>query len=161
MKHLIKVLIAFCLFGFGIPIQAQNSIPATGGNATGTGGMVSYTIGQVVYTSITGTTGFITQGVQQPFEITVITAIEEASGIILELSVYPNPANDFVILKVKNYESVNLSYKLFSINGTLIQSEKVEGEEIQIPMWNIVSGTCLLKIIDNNKEIKTFKIIKK
>jgi len=159
MKHLIKVLIAFCLFGYGTTIQAQNFIPASGGDATGTGGTMSYTVGQVFYNTISGT-GTVTQGVQQT-GISVVTGIEEASGIILEASVYPNPATDFVILKVENYETDNLSYKLYDMNGTLFQSEKVEGNETQIQMGNIRPGTYLLKIADNNKEIKTFKIIKK
>lgn len=162
MKHLTKVLIAFCLFGYGTIIQAQNSISAAGGNATGTGGTVSYTIGQVVYTTISGTNGDIMfQGVQLPYEISVLTSTQEASGIILEISAYPNPANDFVILKVKNYDSDNLGYKLFDMNGTLFQRDKVKGNETLIQLGNIMPGTYFLKIDDKNKEIKTFKIIKK
>jgi len=161
MKHLTKILIAFCLFGYGTSLQAQSTIPASGGNATGAGGTVSYTIGQVVYTTISGTGGTMTQGVQRPFEISVVTGTEEASDIILELSVYPNPATGFVILKVKSYDIDNLSYKLYDMNGMLFQSKKVEGNETQIPLENIIPGTYLLKITDKNKEVKTFKIIKK
>lgn len=161
MKHLTKVLIAFGLFGYGSIIQAQNSIPASGGNATGTGGSASYTVGQVVSATISGTSGTVTQGVQQPFEISVLTAVAEASGITLEVSVFPNPATDFVTLKIENYESDNLSYSLLGINGTLLQSDKVNGDETMIQLGNIIPGTYLLKIADKNKDIKTFKIIKK
>lgn len=161
MKHFCKVLIAFCLFGFGISIQAQNSIPASGGNATGTGGKESYTIGQVVYTTIKVPTGTITQGLQQPYEISVVTAIKEASDITLEISVYPNPADGFVNLKVEKYDSDNLNYKLIDMNGMLILEKKVDGNETQIQLGNILPGTYFLKIVDNNKELKTFKIIKK
>jgi len=161
MKHFCKVLIAFCLFGFGITTQAQNSVPATGGVATGTGGKQSYTIGQVVYTTIQVPTGTITQGVQQPYEISVVTFIKEASDLTLEISVYPNPAAGFVNLKVEKYDSDNLRYKLIDMNGTLIQENKVEGNETQIQLGNILPGTYFLKIVDNKKEIKTFKIIKK
>jgi uncharacterized membrane protein YciS (DUF1049 family) len=49
MKYLFKILIVFGLFVFGTTSQAQNAIPVTGGNAAGTGGTVSYTIGQIVY----------------------------------------------------------------------------------------------------------------
>ena len=64
MKHFNKLLIAFCLFVLGMTIQAQNAIPAAGGNAAGAGGTVSYTVGQAVYTTNTGTTGSVVQGVQ-------------------------------------------------------------------------------------------------
>lgn len=160
MGHLIKVLIVFCLFGSGISIQAQYSIPASGGNATGTGGSVSYTIGQVVYTSIVVPDGIITQGIQQPFEILVVTGTSETSDITVEASVYPNPVTEFVILKVKSYEIDNLSYRLFDMNGSLIQEKKAEGNETRIQMGKFLPGTYILKIGNNQKDIKTFKIIK-
>ncbi len=162
MKQFCKVLIAFCLFGFGTAIQAQNSIPASGGNANGPGSSsVSYTVGQLVYTTISGTDRTLAQGVQQPFEISVITGIKEASDISLEISVYPNPATGFVNLRVGKYDRDNLVYKLFDMNGMLFQEKMVEGDETQIQLGNILPGTYLLKIVDNQKEIKTFKIIKK
>lgn len=161
MKHLTKVLIAFCVFGFGTIIQAQISIPATGGNATGTGGTVSYTIGQVVYTYISGTNGNLNQGVQVPYEISVVTTIDKESDANLNISVYPNPANGFLILKVANYDMEDLSYKLYDMNGMLLKNSKVEGTETQIQLGNIFTGTYLLKIANNKLEVKTFKIIKK
>lgn len=97
MKHITKILITFCLFGYGTILLSQNAIPATGGNASGSGGSVSYSVGQVTYLINTGTSGSVAQGVQQPYEISVVTGIEEASGIELEFSVYPNPASDFAI----------------------------------------------------------------
>lgn len=162
MKHFCRLLIAFCLLGCGtVAIQAQNSIPATGGNASGAGGAVSYTIGQLVYTPISGTTGMVSQGVQQPFEITVITAIEEASEISLEISVYPNPADGYVNLKIEKYDANNLRYMLFDMNGMLFQERKVEGSETLIQLGHLFPGTYFLRIADKQKEIKTFKIIKK
>jgi len=106
-------------------LPAQPTIPASGGNATGTGGTVSYTIGQVVYTTYTGTNGTVSQGVQQPYEISIVTGIEEAIGISLEIMAYPNPATDFIILIIKNYEVKNLSYQFYDINGSLLQDSKL------------------------------------
>jgi hypothetical protein len=160
MKHFSRVLIAFCLFGFGTTIQAQESITVSGGNGTGTGGTISYTAGQIVYTYISGTGGNISQGVQQ-IEISILSGTDESAGIILDISAYPNPATGFVKLKVESYDMENLSYKLFDMNGILFQSKRIEGSETQIQLGNILPGTYLLKIDDNNKVIKTFKIIKK
>lgn len=160
MKHLIKTLIAFCLFGSGTTIQAQNTIPASGGNATGSG-TVSYSVGQVVYTTNTSIAyGSVARGVQQPFEISVITGIEQAEDITLVCSVYPNPASDFLTLKVENYDKESLSYKLFDASGKLLESKKVNGNETIISMANLFPSIYFLKVIDNKKEIKTFKIIK-
>jgi hypothetical protein len=141
-------------------LQAQNTISASGGNASGSGGSVSYTIGQVVYNTYTGTNGSAAHGVQQPYEISVVTGIEEAKDISLEIMVYPNPATDFIKLKIENYELQNLRYQLYDINGSLLLDNKVESNETNIVMSNFLPATYFLKVTDKNKVVKTFKIIK-
>ncbi|MCJ7449016.1 MAG: T9SS type A sorting domain-containing protein [Bacteroidales bacterium] len=160
MKTPLIALTAICMFGFGTAIHAQNAIPASGGNASGSGGSVSYSVGQIVYTTNTGTNGSAAQGVQQPYEISVVTSIEEALDISLEMVVYPNPTTDFIKLKIENYEVKNLRYQLYDINGSLLKDNKVEGNETNIVMNNFLPATYFLKVTDNNKVIKTFKIIK-
>jgi len=145
----------------GIPLIAQQTVTTTGGNASGGGGSVSYTVGQVAYTTITdATNGSIAQGVQQPYEISVVTALEEAKNISLEFSVYPNPATDYLILKINGSVETPCMASLHNINGTILQTIKVETNETTIPMQGYSSGTYFLKITRANKEIKTFKIIK-
>jgi hypothetical protein len=151
MKTPSLALTAICMFGFGTAIQAQNDIPASGANAVDSGGSVSYTVGLVFYTTSTGTNGNVAQGVQQPFEISVVTGIEEAKGINLVCSAYPNPATDNVKLKVENYETENLIYQLYDIRGNLLENKKIEGNETSIVMSNLVPGTYFLKVSDNNK----------
>jgi hypothetical protein len=159
MKKISVALLVFCMFGSGIAILAQNAIPACGGNATGSGASVSYTVGQVVYTVITNS-GSVAQGVQQPYEISVVTSLESAKDISLEISVYPNPANDYLKLKIDGDVKTQCNASLYDINGNLLQTIKIEGNETSIVISNYVSSTYFLKVKDNNKEIKTFKIIK-
>lgn len=149
------------LFVLGLTgLLAQNTIPASGGNATGSGGSVNYTVGQVVDDTYTGTNGSVAQGVQQPYEISVVNGIDEALGISLEIKVYPNPTMDFIKLKTANYEIQNLRYQLYDMNGRLVKENKVEGDETSIAMSNLVPATYFLKVMDNKEVIKTFKIIK-
>jgi len=155
--------IAIMLFGLGglTSLQAQEAVTTAGGEASGGGGSASYTVGQTVYTTETGTNGnSIAQGVQQPFEISTVTGIEEAKGISLNVSVYPNPTTDYLTVKVENYETANLQYQVFDINGKLLQSIKATGEETQINTSNLVPANYFVKVLDNKKEIKVFKIIK-
>jgi hypothetical protein len=157
-KAKLSAILLLCIGLSGV--HAQNAIPASGGNASGSGGTVHYTVGQIVYNKSTGTNGSVAQGVQQPYEISVVTGIEAAKDISLEVSVYPNPAQDYVILKIKNYEVENLKYQLYDINARLLQDNKIVGNETNIVMSNYQSATYFLKVTDNNKVIKTFKIIK-
>jgi hypothetical protein len=147
------------IFGF-TGLQAQEAIPASGGDASGSGGSVSYSVGQMVYTTNQGTNGTITQGVQQPYEISVVSGLEEATSINLICSAYPNPTTDYLVLKVENYDIENLSYQLSDIDGKLLEIRKLEGNETFIVMSNFVPAVYFLKVIQNNKELKTFKIVK-
>ena len=161
MRHKKLKLSALFLLGLGITgLQAQTSINATGGDASGSGGSVSYSVGQVVYTTNTGANGSVTEGVQQPFEISVVTGIVEAKGINLSVSAYPNPTTDYLTLSIGEFEISNLSYQLYDMNGKLLQSEKISGNQTSIVMSNLVPSSYFVKVIQGNKEVKTFKIIK-
>ncbi len=161
MRHKQLKLGAVLLFGLGLTgLHAQTSVNATGGNASGSGGTASYSVGQVVYTTNTGTSGSVAQGVQQPYEISVITGIEEAKGINLSVSAYPNPTTDYLQLKVESEKLNDLSYQLFDMNGKLLQNQKLSGTETQINMGNYVPSTYFVRVSSGNQSIKEFKIIK-
>ena len=151
----------FLAFAFMLsPANAQNVILTTGGEASGSGGTVSYSVGQVSYAIHTGTGGSVSEGVQQPYETYEETGIDEAFGIELLVTVYPNPASDYLTLKVESYEIENLSYQLYDMNGRLVESKKITGIETGINMANLTPSTYFLKVIDGKKEVKTFKIVK-
>ncbi len=148
--------IAFLLLGLG-GLHAQESPTAAGGEATGTGGTASYSVGQVVYTTATGTNGSVAQGVQQPYEISTTVGINETS-INLEMSVYPNPTTDYLTLKVE--DNFNLSYQLYDLQGKVIENKKVTADNTTIKMKALPKATYFLMVTDNKNTVKTFKIIK-
>jgi hypothetical protein len=161
MTHKKLKLSAILLLGLGLTgLQAQTSINATGGNASGSGGSVSYSVGQVVYTTHTGTNGSVAEGVQKPFEISVVTGLEEAKGINLSVTAYPNPTTDFLQLKVESEKLKDLSYQLYDMTGKLLQNKKLTGTETQIDMSSYVPATYFVRVIAESKSIKEFKIIK-
>lgn len=154
--------IVLLLLGFGqTGLQAQESNNTTGSIALGSGGSVSYSIGQVVYQTHTGTNGSVNEGVQQPYEISVITGIEEMRGINLSVLAYPNPTTGLLQLKVEREKTKKLSYQLFDINGKLLQTEEITGNETNIVMGNFMPATYFVKVIQDNLEVKSIKIIKK
>ena len=161
--HHFKIILILLLFGMKV-LSAQEAVKASGGEASDERGSVSYSIGQVFYTTNTGSNGSSTEGVQQPFEIYVITAIEDHTGINLMTSAYPNPVTNFITLKVDKSDATKLFYYLYDFSGKLIENKKIRGNETQINMNKLVSETYLLKIVErkrsNSREIKTFKIIK-
>ena len=158
----IKTFILALLLSYSM-CKAQEATPASGGNASGSGGTVSYSVGQIVYSTHTGTNGYEVQGVQQPYEISVVIGIDEANGITLNCLAYPNPASDFVMLKVdaSTVHSIqSLNYQLFDLHGKLLQKHQIDNSETKVSFINLTPATYFLKVIQGNKEIKTFKIIK-
>ncbi|MGF1587001.1 MAG: T9SS type A sorting domain-containing protein [Bacteroidales bacterium] len=139
---------------------AQEAVTVSGGNASGSGGTVSYSVGQVFYSTFSGADGSVAEGVQQPFEISVVTSIEGTSGITVEMAVYPNPVTDHLILRVIDYDREDLSYQLFDIRGGLVANAKVTSIETTIMMGACTPGVYLLRVNDNIREVKTFRIIK-
>jgi hypothetical protein len=157
-KNLICLLL---LSGFAISVlHAQAAIPAAGGNASGSGGSVSYTVGQVLYNSILGINGTVAQGVQQPFEISVITAVKNTEEIILECVVYPNPTRGYVKLVIGTRNFENLRFQIYNFYGLRILDKKIDNKETDILMENLSPSTYYLKVLNGSKEIKTFKIVK-
>lgn len=161
MQHKKFKLSAILFLGFGLTgLQAQTAVPTSGGDASGIGGSSSYSIGQIVYTTNIGASGSVAQGVQQPFEISVITGLKEAKDLNLSVLAYPNPTTYFLNLKVENYENTNLSYQLYDISGKLLEIKKITDNETRIAMNNLVPAIYFVKVSQGNKDVKTFKIIK-
>ena len=140
-------------------LQAQQSTVAAGGDATGAGGSSSYSIGQIVYTTNSGTNGTVAQGIQQAYAITTLSN-PELTGLTLSVQTYPNPTTDIIVLALTNVELTDLSYVLYDINGRKIANAMVNQAQTQIGMQNLTSGVYILKVNQNNAELKTFKIIK-
>ncbi|MFC6096440.1 T9SS type A sorting domain-containing protein [Flavobacterium qiangtangense] len=140
--------------------HAQQSANATGGKASGSGGTVSYSVGQVAYTSLAGSNGSVSQGVQQPFEISEVLSIEGAEHISLNPTAYPNPAKDKLTLNLQNYDGSSLALQLFDLNGKLLYNEKIMSAETVINMQDYPFGLYFLKVTSAARDIKTFKIIK-
>lgn len=158
----ILIIVVFLFSGLnGLP--AQEAVVTTGGDFSGSGGKVSFSVGQPFYSTLTGGTMSVAQGVQQAYEISVISGIPLNNNPGMQISVYPNPVPDYLILKTDGFlpgAFPMLSYQLMGIDGRLLSQGKILGNESKIGMSHYAPGTYFLKVTTNNSEVKTFKIIK-
>jgi hypothetical protein len=142
--------------------KAQQATVASSGIAAGSGGTATYSIGQVVYTTNTSPTRSLVQGVQQPVEISLVLGVED-NLISLNLQAYPNPTSNYLTLNISflsSLSSESMNYQLFDITGKLIKNKKITSAAEIISLENLSSATYFLKVVNNNQELKTFKIIK-
>jgi hypothetical protein len=149
-----KALLSIFFCFFLISANAQRTTVASGGNASGSGGSVSYTIGQMDYTTNTGSTGSAMQGVQQPYEIIPISSTEQ------NISAFPNPTDGLITLSFENYPLINTTYQIYDEHGRLLQSNKINLEQTTIDLTEFATAIYFLKIQDGAKELKVFKIFK-
>ncbi|KEY18322.1 T9SS type A sorting domain-containing protein [Kaistella antarctica] len=160
MEHKRLKLFSIIFFTFGISnLYAQESVNAGSGNTFGTGGSGSYSLGQIVYTTNESVTGSSAQGVQQPFEISVL-GLGDISFSNNTISIYPNPVADHITILLKDVELSELTYQLLDMQGRKIVGKKIENNSTQIVMNHLPVATYFVKIIKRNRIIKTFKIIK-
>jgi len=137
---------------------AQESPVAGGSDGSGSGGTISYSVGQVLYTTDNGSTGSVAKGVQQPYEVFVVTGIAE--NIRVQISAFPNPALDYLTLQVSGQDWNGFSYQLYDLQGKLMENKAITSDETRIIMSNLPVAAYFLKVNDSGKEVKTFKIIK-
>jgi len=160
MSRIYTIIISFILLLWSVTeLKAQQGTSASAGEAAGIGGTISYTIGQVDYITASGSGGTLSEGVHHPYEIAVVTGQNE-KGIKLSCDVFPNPTSDLVVLTIDNPNSKNITWTLSDINGRLITHQKMDGSVATISMSHFADALYLLKVYNNDQEVKSFKIIK-
>ncbi len=155
MKKIISLIIFGCII---TSIQAQQTTASAGGNASGIGGTFSYSIGQVIYTYIYSSDVIVAQGVQHPFEISTLGFDNYQINLVMQT--YPNPTKDYLLLNVHSIDLSNIIFQLYDLNGRLIETRTIFNPIETICMVNLPSSVYFLKVTNNNKEVKSFKIIK-
>jgi hypothetical protein len=152
-------LLSILLLGFSLGTLAQTSIVAAGINTTGSGGTVNYTVGPIIFKKPNGQTS--TDGLQQPFEILTLSS-DEFNTTSIELSFYPNPTATELHLLLKNSGNEVFYFQLASLDGrTLVSAEKILIEDTIVNLEVHPQGIYFLQVTSGNKNIKTFKIIKR
>src|SRR5208283_4157272 len=139
--HFVKKELLIILFIITVVtgLHAQQAIVAAGGNALGMGGSVSYSVGQTAYSYLTGTNSSVSQGVQQPFEISTLTttstAVKEVVGINLSCKAYPNPVTDQLTLDVDDnlfQNKAHVTFQLYDVTGNVINDQIVTDDQTSI-----------------------------
>ena len=75
----------------------------------------------------------------------------------IEIAVYPNPSSDAFFIDSKE----NGVALVFDVLGKTIQSQKITSGTTKLDLNNAPNGVYLLKVINDNNQSKTIKLIKK
>lgn len=159
MKKLFSTISLFMLAVMSI--SAQSALVGTGGEANGSGGSVSYSVGQIAVQSNSEGNTSISEGVQQPYEIQTI-GIDNYPGITLNAVVYPNPTQGTVILSIDSFDSFSdiVFARLYDGNGKQIREIRIADHQTEIGMESLSTGTYYLNLFSGKQMLKSFKVVK-
>ena len=155
-----KILILFCVLMTGFGAYAQSAVSASGGESSGSGGSASYTVGQTFYSANVGTSGQVSEGVQQSYEIYDVTEVQNPLSANISLSVFPNPTSDFLTLRIDGDYIDGFNCTMYDISGKEIMLQQIGSSETSIDMQSLSPATYFVRVTKDKNEVKTFKIVK-
>ena len=165
MIKLTKVLILLLLFSWASvgaqTLSQQVLVPAAGEAKVG---VLNYsqTIGETAVELIRGAGFIFTQGFQQPGIKLVAEPPHEGTGV----DVYPNPATDFINVKLFGDEARKFRIELINITGRIVSSMNLDFTTgyfyiQQIDVTGLTLGFYFVRITSDDFVVKrVFKIEK-
>lgn len=157
-----KKLIIVVLLNLGICISvlhAQQVVSSAGDYYQAGNLSLSWTIGEPVIETFTGSDVILTQGFQQGYLSS--NSIEEYLFTGLNLQIYPNPTADDLNLLLKSDNSGILQYHLHDLSGKTISHGLIADDLTKIDMQLYPKGVYLLRIIKKSGEpVQSFRVVK-
>ena len=107
-----------------------------------------------MYTAQSNSATSLSKGVQQGFELFLITGLEDEDRFGLAATVFPNPTSNYLTVEIKSYSpGTAMEIFLFDAKGQQVHR--------QIAVEHLSSALYVLKLIQGNKLVKVVKVIKK
>ncbi len=78
----------------------------------------------------------------------------------VDVSVYPSPANDFIMLEMPSLRSV-ARINIINSTGQIVQSQKAEGSSQRIDLFDLSIGIYFIEIVDlETRTVRKIEVIK-
>lgn len=157
-----SALLLFSAVAFAQNPHQPNAVITTGGEANASGhGSTSYTIGQIDFLFFTDeNSGSINQGVQQPFEATIVALDKDFD--LKKIRIYPNPVKSNLFIELIDEEAAwsNYRFRIYDLIGKFLLPLEPQSLNTQITCDEWPAGTYFIEIINPQKQKAIFKIIK-
>lgn len=158
-----RICLLFCFLLLQCPfLYCQDAVVSSGGEISGEGGTVSYSVGQIFVNTLSNVDidVVVFQGIQQPYEVFFITPNPYDVNISLDVTAFPNPTTDILVLQLDDIDGKNLKYELFDSRGVILHSQFIESEVSEINMKEYSPSTYFIRITDGHHLLTILKIIK-
>ncbi len=152
-----KTITLFLLLVILANIKAQETVGSAGQDLNNAQINTTFTIGEPVINTLSSNSNTILSGYHQPH--LKIDAISIKEGKEWNISIYPNPATNYVNVDWDNKSINYLKYTLLDVNGKIILQGQ-NTENLRINVEAISSGNYFLHLNSNNKQSQIYKIQK-
>lgn len=133
---------------------APSVIAAGGGYAESDNISISWTLGELAVSTLTGGSMMLTQGFQQPFDIGVGINKDQLSW---NISVYPNPVGDELIIRFNTEKPGSFLIEIQDVTGRLVSQAQIKqvnpGDIFRLNTSSYTNGVYFLKVFtpDHNQ----------
>ena len=165
-----KKIITIILLASGAMLaQGQSLSPTVVASAGGylDNGTVSlsFTVGEVAVTTLTGGDMILTQGFQQPFELDV-TGVDDNHPVNWSVKTYPNPVQDHLNIRFTIRNPQDFTVVVMDITGKKVFVNKYmqvqPGEVKEIDMQQYHAGIYMISVTSQDQKVRrVYKISKK
>jgi hypothetical protein len=139
-------------------LHAQQVVNNAGGIAKNSQYEISWGLGELAIHTFTSENYTITQGFHQ--SLLTVTGINEGIEPGFEISVFPNPTQNFVNLELGANSPNNLEYQVYGQKGQLIERKPIHAQPVKVSFLDLAGGVYFIKVFMDDKKVKTFKIVK-
>ncbi|MBI3133203.1 MAG: T9SS type A sorting domain-containing protein [Bacteroidetes bacterium] len=149
-------ILTFIMFIIAVPSaivygQSLNVVASAGTYTEGPGGSVSWTLGEMVITTLSGSSNDVTQGFHQGN--IYVSGLDDLRAI--EVNIYPNPTSEFVT--IQSPEPVRV--KIFDVSGRLVSVHDLSNEINQLNVSDFARGTYNLVFESAGRETRTAQLV--
>lgn len=155
-------LVSVILFSVDVTLaqSVDPDVVSSAGNEYSTANTtISFTIGEVVTKTETGTNAEVTQGFHQPYY--EITSIEETNDANIEVTMMSNPSTEMITLDIKGNQE-DMSIVVFDLSGKKVLEQMINGSgQFDVDLSGYASAMYLINIMNSEGTFRSsHKVIK-
>lgn len=135
--------------------SAQEVVSTQGDSYSNGSASVDFTIGEVIIDTGSDGSNDVTQGFHQTNW--KFNGLDDFAPEI-SIEVYPNPVQSD--LNVKTESVSDIFFTLYDVEGRKVLSDKLDGQLTSIRVQDLPAGSYTLNFKDENRKLKSYKLIK-
>ena len=139
----------------GIKWTSIGSVAAQGNTTNAT----SYTFTDAAISGATVSYRLKMIDLDEAFEYSSIRSVKPAAATTREMTIYPNPATDYVVISSKGAVAQNVTIQLIGMNGQVLKQINGNGSNTTLQVNGFHAGNYIVRVADATGNAQSFKLL--